>query len=222
MDKKEIEINISNLLSNNRQAASYAGAMLGKAYTTVESRDCWQGGSDGFENDKKLALTPGVAMFVLNRSPKKYILRTQDIIGAQVHQNKLTGEVGIAINLRPDGSYDLFLPLNGKNPVVVEKPMEDAISDALTGEGENFFLDAEKVAVIVNAANKNEVKAIDTLMSALSKIKQNIQGAIVENEKKATEIAKEWSDSKLSGIDIKSVLSGSSNATVTVHTSTEE
>ena len=222
MDKKEIEINISNVLQNNRQAASYAGAMLGKAYTVVESRDCWQGGSDGFENDKKLAATAGVAMLVTNRSPRKYILRTQDIIGAQVHQNKLTGEVGIAINLRPDGSYDLFLPLNGKNPVVVEKPMEDAISDALTGEGENFFLDAEKVAGIINAANKNEVKSIDALIASLSKMKQNIQGASVENEKKATEIAKEWSDSKLAGIDIKSVLGGGAPATVTVHTSAEE
>ena len=222
MDKKEIEINISNVLQNNRQAASYAGAMLGKAYTVVESRDCWQGGSDGFENDKKLAATPGVATLVTNRSPRKYVLRTQDIIGAQVHQNKLTGEVGIAINLRPDGSYDLFLPLNGKNPVVVEKPMEDAISDALTGEGENFFLDAEKVANIINAANKNEVKSIDKLIEALSKMKQNIQGAIIENEKKATEIAKEWSDSKLAGIDIKSVLGTGAPATVTVHTSTEE
>ena len=52
MDKKEIEVNISTVLSNNRQAASYAGAMLGKAYTVVEARDCWQGGSEGFENDK--------------------------------------------------------------------------------------------------------------------------------------------------------------------------
>jgi hypothetical protein len=222
MDKKEIEINISNVLQNNRQAASYAGAMLGKAYTVVESRDCWQGGSEGFENDKKLAVTPGVAMLITNRSPRKYVLRTQDIIGAQVHQNKLTGEVGIAINLRPDGTYDLFLPLNGKNPVVVEKPMEDAISDALTGEGENFFLDAEKVADIINAANKNEVKSIDALIASLSKMKQNIQGAIVENDKKAAEIAKEWSDSKLAGIDIKTVLGGGAPATVTVHTSTEE
>ena len=100
--------------------------------------------------------------------------------------------------------------------------MVDAISDALTGEGENFFLDAEKVAGIINAANKNEVKSIDTLIASLSKMKQNIQGAIVENEKKATEIAKEWSDSKLAGIDIKSVLGGGAPATVTVHTSTEE
>ena len=222
MDKKEIEVNISTVLSNNRQAASYAGAMLGKAYTVVEARDCWQGGSEGFENDKKAANTPGVAALVTNRSPKKYILRTQDIIGAQVHQNKLTGEVGIAINLRADGTCDLFLPLNGKNPVVVEKPMEDAISDALTGEGENFFLDAEKVAGVINAANKNEVKSIDNLITALSKMKQNIQGAIIENEKKATEIAKEWSDSKLNGIDIKSVLTAAVPTTLNVHTSTEE
>lgn len=218
---KEVEINISNVLSGNRQAASFAGAMLGKAYTEVEERDCWQGGSEGFENDRKAAATPGVAALVTNRSPKKYRLRTKDILGAQVHQNKLTGEVGIAINLRADGTYDLFFPLNGNNPVIAEKSMEDAVFDALNNEGENFFLDAEKVAAIINAANKAEVKNIEVLINSLSKMKQNIQGAIIENDKKATEIAKEWTDSKLSGIDIKSVLNGNTTAVVNVHTTTD-
>lgn len=221
MDKKEVEVNISTVLSSSRQAASFAGAMLGKAYTEVESKDCWQGGSEGFANDQKAAATPGVAMLITNRSPQKYTLRTKDILGAQVHQLKLTGEVGVAINLRPDGTYDLFFPLNGANPVVVEKSIEDAVSDALHGEGENFFLDAEKVVGIINAANKAEVKNIDNLMNALAKMKQNIQGAIVENEKKATEIAKEWADSKLSGIDIKSVINGNATSVINVHTSAE-
>lgn len=220
-NNKEIEINISNVLANHRQAASYAGALMGQAYAAVEMRDCWQGGKEGFENDKKNASVPGVASLITNRSPRKFTIRTKDIIGAQIHHNKITGEVGIAINLRPDGSYDMFFPLNGKNPAVTEKPMEDAISDALYNEGDNFFLDTQKVASVINVANNNEIKNIDALINALSKMKQNIQGAVVENEKKAAEIAKQWSDSKLN-IDIKSILSSTAPATLTVHKSTEE
>jgi len=220
-ETKQIDVNIASVIPGTRQAASFIGGMLGKAYTTVESRDCWQGGAEGFENDKKAAATPGIAKLITNRSPKKYTLRTQDIISAQFHRMGITGQTGIAINLREDDTCDLFFPLDGSNPVVTEKPLGDAISAALRGEGENFFLDAEKVAAIVNQANEAEVKNIDTLISALSKMKQNIQGTIIENEKKAAEISKQWIDSKLEGISFKDVLNGSETSVLNVHTATE-
>ena len=88
-------------------------------------------------------------------------------------------------------------------------------------EGENFFLDAEKVAKVLNDANRAELKNIDMLMSALNKMKQNIQGAIVENDKKAAEISKEWNDSKMDGVKIKDILNGGATSVINVHTSNE-
>ena len=216
--EKTIDVNI---VAGVRQSASLIGALLGKAYSTVESKTIWQGGQEGFERDKAAANATNSAMLITNRSPKKYSLKTQDIISAQFYVQPLTGQQGIVINLRQDGSYDMFFPLDGHNPVVVEKPVADAISDALKGEGENFFLDPKTVAAVINEANKAEVKNIDTLITSLSKMKQNLQGAIVENEKKAAEIEKQWIDSKVNGIDIKTVMN-SGTATLNVHTTTEE
>lgn len=216
--EKTIDVNI---VAGVRQSASLIGALLGKAYSTVESKTIWQGGQEGFERDKAAANATNSAMLITNRSPKKYSLKTQDIISAQFYVQPITGQQGIVINLRQDGKYDMFFPLDGHNPVAVEKPVADAISDALKGEGENFFLDPKTVAAVINEANKAEIKNIETLITSLSKMKQNLQGAVVENEKKAAEIEKQWIDSKVNGIDIKTVMN-SGTATLNVHTTTEE
>jgi hypothetical protein len=216
--EKTIDVNI---VAGVRQSASLIGALLGKAYSTVESKTIWQGGQEGFERDKAAANATNSAMLITNRSPKKYSLKTQDIISAQFYVQPITGQQGIVINLRQDGKYDMFFPLDGHNPIAVEKPVADAISDALKGEGENFFLDPKTVAAVINEANKAEIKNIETLITSLSKMKQNLQGAVVENEKKAAEIEKQWIDSKVNGIDIKTVMN-SGTATLNVHTTTEE
>jgi len=216
--EKTIDVNI---VAGVRQSASLIGALLGKAYSTVESKTIWQGGQEGFERDKAAANATNSAMLITNRSPKKYSLKTQDIISAQFYVQPITGQQGIVINLRQDGNYDMFFPLDGHNPVAVEKPVADAISDALKGEGENFFLDPKTVAAVINEANKAEIKNIETLITSLSKMKQNLQGAVVENDKKAAEIEKQWIDSKVNGIDIKTVMN-SGTATLNVHTTTEE
>lgn len=216
--EKTIDVNI---VAGVRQSASLIGALLGKAYSTVESKTIWQGGQEGFERDKAAANATNSAMLITNRSPKKYSLKTQDIISAQFYTQRVTHQQGIVINLRQDGTYDMFFPLDGHNPIAVEKPVADAISDALKGEGENFFLDPKTVAAVINEANKAEIKNIETLITSLSKMKQNLQGAVVENEKKAAEIEKQWIDSKVNGIDIKTVMN-SGTATLNVHTTTEE
>ena len=215
MNKPEINVNI---IPTVRQTASFIGGLLGKAYSTVEMRSCWQGGEDGFEHDKSIANTTGSASLITNRAPQRYVLKTKDIISAQFYTNPLTKQTGIVINLREDGQSDMFFPMDGSNPIVTEKPVADAISDALKNQGDNFFLDPKKVAAVLNEANKSEVKNIENLISALSKMKQSIQGAINENEKKAAEIEKQWIDSKVDGVDIKSVLSDSTSAVLNVHT----
>lgn len=222
-NEKTIDVNIKTVLADNRQAASLIGALIGKAYAKVESRDCWQGGKEGFENDKAKATAPGAAGLILNRSPRKFMLKIQDILGAQMYIQPLTKQVGVVVNLdNSNGSYDMFFPLDGSNPTVAEKPMAEAISDALKGEGQNFFLEPSKVVAVVNEGNRAEVKNIDTLIAALNKMKQNIITTINENEKKAIEIDKEWATSKVNGVDIKDVVASASSAVLNVHTATEE
>lgn len=222
-NEKTIDVNIKTVLADNRQAASLIGALIGKAYAKVESRDCWQGGKEGFENDKAKATAPGAAGLITNRSPRKFMLKIQDILGAQMYVQPLTKQVGVVVNLNnSDGSYDMFFPLDGSNPTIVEKPMAEAISDALKGEGQNFFLEPSKVVAVVNEGNRAEVKNIDTLIGALNKMKQNIITTINENEKKAAEIEKEWATSKVNGVDIKDVVASASSAVINVHTATEE
>lgn len=222
-NEKTIDVNIKTVLADNRQAASLIGALIGKAYAKVESRDCWQGGKEGFENDKAKATAPGAAGLITNRSPRKFMLKIQDILGAQMYIQPLTKQVGVVVNLNnSDGSYDMFFPLDGSNPTIVEKPMAEAISDALKGEGQNFFLEPSKVVAVVNEGNRAEVKNIDTLIGALNKMKQNIITTINENEKKAAEIEKEWATSKVNGVDIKDVVASASSAVLNVHTATEE
>lgn len=222
-NEKTIDVNIKTVLADNRQAASLIGALIGKAYAKVESRDCWQGGKEGFENDKAKATAPGAAGLILNRSPRKFMLKIQDILGAQMYVQPLTKQVGVVVNLdSSNGSYDMFFPLDGSNPTVAEKPMAEAISDALKGEGQNFFLEPSKVVAVVNEGNRAEVKNIDTLIGALNKMKQNIITTINENEKKAIEIDKEWATSKVNGVDIKDVVASASSAVLNVHTATEE
>lgn len=222
-NEKTIDVNIKTVLADNRQAASLIGALIGKAYAKVESRDCWQGGKEGFENDKAKATAPGAAGLITNRSPRKFMLKIQDILGAQMYVQPLTKQVGVVVNLdNSNGSYDMFFPLDGSNPTVAEKPMAEAISDALKGEGQNFFLEPSKVVAVVNEGNRAEVKNIDTLIGALNKMKQNIITTINENEKKAAEIEKEWATSKVNGVDIKDVVASASSAVINVHTATEE
>lgn len=221
-NEKTVDININTVVSGARQTASLIGALLGKAYATVEGRDVWQGGKEGFERDKAAAVSAGSAGLITNRSPRKFMLKTQDIIGAQFYVQPLTNQAGIVINLRQDGSYDMFFPLDGTNPMVAEKSVADAISDALKGEGQNFFLDPKAVVAVVNEGNRAEVKNIDILVTALNKMKQNILTTINENEKKAVDIEKQWVDSKVNGVDIKDVMASNGSAILNVHTTTEE
>lgn len=213
-----IDVNINTTLAGARQTASLIGGLLGKAYATVEARDIWQGGKEGYERDKAAAATS--AALITNRSPRKFMLKTQDILGAVTYQQPMTKQIGIAINLRSDGTYDMFFPLDGTNPVIAEKPIADAVSDAIHGEGNNFFLEPTKVVNIINEGNRAEIKNIDNLVSSLLKMKQNLLTAVNENEKKAAEIEKEWINSKVDGVGIKEVIAGSA-ATLNVHTSTE-
>ena len=219
METKNIDINIQAAIPGSRGIGSMVGSLVGQAYHKVESRNTWQGGDQGWDADNEKVRNGLSTMLIPNRKINKYILKDIDIANACYHQRPVTNEIGIAINLRPDGTFDQFFPLN-KDVFNLVKGTPEAIADALRGEGENFFLNPMAVATVINDANKSELNAVQALKKILNSIEQNLIGAINENTKKAQKFAKELQETKIETIDFRDILKGEVGAMVEVKATT--
>lgn len=213
--KSTIDINISAAIPQTRGIGSIVGSLVGQAYHKVESRNTWQGGDQGWDADLEKVRTGLSTGLMPNRAIKKYMLKDVDIFNASYYKRPVTNEVGIAINLKEDGTFDQFFPLN-KDVFKLVKGTPEAIADALKGEGENFFLNPVVVANVINDANKGELAAVRALKEALGKIEQNLVGAINDNNKKAQQFAKEMAETKVETVDFRDILKGEVGAMVEV------
>ena len=212
---KEIEINLNEVVANTRQSASYIGSLLGKTFGKVECQMTWPGGKDKFEEAKNLAASSNSLM--LNMSPKRYTIRLIDIKGVNYVTEGLgdSQHVCIAVNLKENGESDFKCPLNGTNPLVVEKSMREAINDALRGTGKNFFVAVDETVSVLNEANKGTLAEIDAMIKSLSSQRQSVETAITENLRKAAEYKRQWAESKVENLDLKT--GGNEDAIVNVH-----
>ena len=215
MNNKEVEINLNEVIANTRQSASIIGSLLGKTFGKVECQPTWPGGKDKFDEAKDLAAKSNCIM--LTQSPKRYTVRLIDIKGANYITEGLgdTQRVCIALNMKENGESDFKFPLNGVNPIVTEKSMRDAINDALRGTGKNFFVAIDETVAVLNDANKSTLSEIDALIKTLQGQRQSVETAITENIRKAAEYKRQWSESKIDNLDIKT--SGSDDAIVNLH-----
>lgn len=216
MDKEnKIDITVTTAVSQKRQLVSQIGANLGTAYHKVETRECWQGGKEGFENDKK-AIASGLSKgFILNRNPKKYMLKSYDILGTQVIKDPITGQIGVAVNAKSDNSCDLFLPLD-ESSLRVGRATADAVADALKGTGKNFFLNPKLVVTLINQGNEAEANELHKIADACLAMERSIRSAIADNNNKAEVYETEWLKSAVDPVDIKEVLNGNNTATITI------
>lgn len=212
---KNVEINLNEVIASTRQSGSFIGGLLGKSFGKVECQLTWPGGKDKFEEAKNLAAASNSLM--LNMSPKRYTVRLIDIKGVNYVQEGLgdTQRVSIAVNLKANGESDFKCPLNGTNPLIVEKSMRDAINDALRGTGKNFFVAIDETVTVLNEANKGTLAEIDALIKSLNSQRQSVETAITENLRKAAEYKRQWTESKVENLDIKD--SGNEDAIVNVH-----
>ena len=219
METKNIDINIQAAIPASRGIGSMVGSLVGQAYHKVESRNTWQGGDQGWDNDNEKIRQGLSTMLIPNRPIKKYMLKDVDIFNACYYSRGAgdSTEVGIAINLHEDGTVDQFFPLN-RDIFKLVKSTPDAINDALKGQGDNFFLNPSAVARVINDANRVEVSAVDNLIKALNSIKQNLVTAINENQKKAEKFAKELQETKVETVDFRDILKGEVGAMVEVST----
>lgn len=219
METKNIDINIQAAIPASRGIGSMVGSLVGQAYHKVESRNTWQGGDQGWDNDNDKIRQGLSTMLIPNRPIKKYMLKDVDIFNACYYSRGAgdSKEVGIAINLHEDGTFDQFFPLN-RDIFKLVKSTPDAINDALKGQGDNFFLNPSAVARVINDANRVEVSAVDSLIKVLNSIKQNLVTAINENQKKAEKFAKELQETKVETVDFRDILKGEVGAMVEVST----
>lgn len=204
-NEKNIDINIQAAIPASRGIGSLVGSLVGQAYNKVETKNMWPGGDQGWDTDAQ-KIRDGISqMFMLNRKPLKYVLKDINIFNASYYTRPMNGGVGIAINLRPDGTYDYFFPLD-KDVYNLVKSTPEAIDDALHGVGENFFLNPVSVATVLNEANQSNINALRALQKTINDCIQSLVTTKKENEAKAARFEKELNDSKVETINFKDLL----------------
>lgn len=202
---KNIDINIQAAIPTSRGIGSMVGSLVGQAYNKVETKNTWPGGDQGWDADQQKVRDGISSMLMTNRKIMKYSLRDVDIFNACYHNLPMEGGIGIAINLRPDGSYDYFFPLD-KDMYNLVKSTPDAIENALKGEGENFFLNPIQVAKVLNDANQVQINAAKALIKILNDSVQSLITVQRENVAKAQKFEKELNDTKVETINFKDLL----------------
>ena len=95
METKNIDINIQAAIPASRGIGSMVGSLVGQAYHKVESRNTWQGGDQGWDNDNEKVRQGVSTMLIPNRPIKKYMLKWR-----HVHPS-FTGEDLIEIGVEP-------------------------------------------------------------------------------------------------------------------------
>lgn len=217
---QNIDVNVTTKVAKHRQLVSQFGSNLGTQFFTIEGREIWAGGKEGFEAAKKAIIDGTDKGFILNRSPKKFLLKDHEILCTLVCKDPITEEVGVAINPDGKGGYDLFLPLN-KDIIKAGAVTAENIAAALRGEKQEFFLNAKAVVDLINRANQQELDKLKTLREAISKMEQNLMGAIADNKKKAEEAEQQWTASAVE-TGIEEVLGGTATGIIVSKQSSEE
>ena len=211
----EININLDAIIPSSRGIGSSIGSLLGQPYFEVEARTCWPGGHEKWDADLEKVKLGQCTMLMPNRKINRIRLSKHEIRSAQYYKN-ISGDVGIVINLEADGTYKMFFPLT-QDAIKMGRGAVEAITAALKNQGDNFFLNGSVTANIVNEANKSELNNVRQLREILNKVEQQIISAIADNEKLAIESKKEIESTRVTDVDLKSVINGNNSAHIEVH-----
>lgn len=214
-----IDVNVESKISKNCQMISQFGSRLGTQFYKAEGREVWQGGKEGFENDKKAIANGESQAFILNRSPRKFLAKSHRITGTQIEKDEITGDVVVLVNPDGKGGYDLCLPITN-DLVRVGIVTQEAVAKALKGDDNSFFLNADNLVKILNHANEAEVRNLTELRGRIDKMIQNIQAGIAENKQKAELANKEWTDSAISP-DLSDVINRTATGVIVTQSSEE-
>lgn len=195
---KTIDVNIANsVVDSHVQTISQVGSLTGKKFFKVEVRYAWRGQKEGFEKDK-LAIANGTSKdFILNRSPRRLVIKDFLIAGVIITKN-VDNEDCIAINPKEDGTCDLCLPINDNMLSSLERSDADAVKEAINGEKDHFFLKADVLVKIVNDAMRAELARLEKLQTAINGMITTLKGDIAANDQKAKDAEERWIKSAVS------------------------
>lgn len=195
---KTIDVNIiPSIVSGNTQLISKIGANVGTQIFKVETRLAWPCASrEEFETERRKYDTGEKKGFILNQSPVRIIVKNMLIAGvALVHD--IDGEVCVAINPHEDDTADMIIPINNNALDTLGKTTRDAISEAIKGEKDHFFLNGKELVTIVNAYIQKQVQQLEDLKENINKMIVKLKGDIDNNSKKAQDAHDAWVNSAL-------------------------
>lgn len=208
----QIDLAVEARISEQRQAIGQIGAQLGANFYKPEGTEVWAGGRDGFEKDRDAIAKGDITGFILNRSPRKFRLKSYRITGTKITKDPITGDVVILINPDDKGNYDLSLPVTN-DMIRTGDVSQEAVARALKGDEDAFFLNADQLAKILNRANDAEVRNLTRLRESIDKMIQNIKSAIADNTQKAQAASNEWVKSAIKP-DLSDVMNNNATGVV--------
>lgn len=220
---KTIDVNLTpEIVKNNTQLISKIFSNGGTQLFKVETRLAWPCATkEDFEIEKRKYDTGEKKGFILNQSPIRILLKNLLIASvALVHD--LDGEVCIAINPHnDDDGADMILPISNGTLDTLGKTTREAISAAIKGEKDAFFLDGKELAGIVNSYLQKQITQLEELKENINKMVVKIKGDIDQNKKKADDAYNNWVNSALPvNVEMPSGVNGS-NAHIVIHESEE-
>ena len=208
----QIDLAVEARISEQRQAIGQIGAQLGANFYKPEGTEVWAGGRDGFEKDRDAIAKGDITGFILNRSPRKFRLKSYRITGTKITKDPITGDVVILINPDDKGNYDLSLPVTN-DMIRTGDVSQEAVARALKGDEDAFFLNADQLAKILNRANDAEIRSLTRLRESIDKMIQNIKSAVADNTQKAQAASNEWVKSAIKP-DLSDVMNNNATGVV--------
>lgn len=172
----QIEID-QTVIANHRKPISIIGGTLGTQYQTAEARTAWP----DFDKQKLEIENSGNVGLILNRAPRRYRMVGHDIVSVQLGKDA-TGANKVYINKDMDG--EISIPV-APNMEKVGEVNDNALGEALRGNKDIFFANGRKLADTLNGYNNDEKRRLIGLRQNIDKMIQQIDSAIVENNKKA-------------------------------------
>jgi hypothetical protein len=216
---KTIDFNFTpEIVKQHTQLISKIFANGGTQMFKVETRLAWPCATkEEFEAERRKYDTGEKKGFILNQSPVRICLKNLLIVNVALVQD-LDGEICIAINPHnDDDNADMILPINNSTLDIMGKTTRDAISEAITGQKDHFFLDGKELAAIVNAYMQKQITQLEDLKESINKMVVKLKGDIDANTKKAKDAADSWANSALPvQVDMPSGVNGA-NVHLTVN-----
>ena len=215
---KTIDVNvIPTVVTGNTQLISKIGANVGTQIFKVDVRLAWPCANKAdFEAEKRKYETGEKKGFILNRSPRRLLAKNILIAGVCLVKD-VDDDVCIAINPHDDGTADMMLPINEHTLDVLGKTTAEAISEAIKGEKDHFFLDGKALVAVLNGAMKKEIQYLEDMIENCKKMVTTLKGDINMNEQKAQQAADAWNNSALPiSVDMPAGVTGT-NVHITVN-----